>query len=191
MKIMKNDKYVSLSELDEKLKKMNKPILTLDEMILLLLYAQKDKPIITRTLLFKELFLFYEEILKKIMDTKLMPNPNFIPYKYGPFSFPLSETLTSLVISGLVKVSGRAKGRDETFMLTPVGIKTAEEVLDKLPLFVRERLIKELKEKRIGWDQLGRDGILNYVYNKYKEYKVKSKIKGKYEGVEWGVLFEE
>ena len=141
--------------------------------------------------MFKELFLFYEEILKKNIDTNRIPDPKFIPYKYGPFSFTLSEVLTSLVVGGLVENIGRAKGRDEMFKLTPAGIKMAEKVVNRLPSSIQEKLMKELKEKRIGWDQLGRDGILNYVYAKYEKYKEKSKIKDKYKGVEWGVLFEE
>jgi len=178
-------------QLEEDLSKVKKPLLTLDEMILLLLYAQKDKPIITRTLLFKELFLFYEEILKKNIDINRMPNPKFIAYKYGPFSFTLSEVLASLVVGGLIENIGRAKGRDEMFKLTPAGIKMAEKVVNRMPPSIREKLMRELKEKRIGWDQLGRDGILNYVYKKYEKWKAKSKIKDKYKGVKWGVLFEE
>ena len=184
------ENYVKFSQLTHELRRMKRPLLTLDEMILLLLYTHKDKPIITRTLLFKELFLLYEEILKKYIDKKEMPDPVFIPYKYGPFSFPLSETLSSLITGGLVKVLGRAKGRDEEFMLTHIGENIVEKIIEDLPSSIREKLLEEITFKRIGWDQLGRDGILKYVYRKYKEYTPNSEIIEKYKGVEWGV-FEE
>jgi len=190
-KKMKDKEKIKFSELDKLLNNTAKPILTLDDMILLLLYVKKDKPIVTRTLLFKELFLFYKEIIEKLFDVTRIPNPNFIGYKYGPFSFSLAEILTNLWFGGYIEIKGRAKGRSETFVLTKKGIKKAKESLEKLPDNIKNKLFLELREKRIGWDQLGRDGILRYVYNEYPEYKSRSKIKEKYRVLKWGQLLEE
>ncbi len=182
---------VKFVELDRLLKHVETPIMTADSMILLLLYAKKDEPIAGRTLLFKELFLFYKEILEKIKAKDKVANPEFIGYKYGPFSFLLADILANLWIAGMVDVSGRAKGPSERFKLTKVGVKRAEEVLSKMPRITRRKLLSELSEKRIGWDQLSRDGIIRYVYNNYPEYTKMSRIKNRYKVLKWGQLFKE
>ena len=148
--------------------------LNLKDQILLLLYSQKDHPIYGRTLLFKELFLFYKEMLEHNEYGLTAIDPRFIPYRYGPFSFPLSSALTSLVIAKMIKVSGRAKSNMETFFLTDEGIKLTEITRKKIPENVGSEFFESLMVRRIGWDQLGRSGIVRYVKINFPEYDLKN-----------------
>lgn len=164
------------------LKKDKKPIITLRDAVLMLLYAQKDVPIYSRISLFKEVFLLYEEILKKYSEQYFIQDPKFESYKYGPYSFDLAEVLEQLHWSGYIEISGRRNSRVESFKITPKGEKEIREKFENLPAEVREKII----QMRKGWDQLGVDGILRYVYQKYSNYKSKSRLKDKYREIMWG-----
>jgi len=150
------------------------------DVILLLLYAIKDKPIYGRTMLMKQVFLTYEEILKK--HGIVFQDPKFVPYKFGPYSFIVTQVLEDLHFAGYIRIEGRRNTKKEKFLLTDAGIKEAYRRFQTLPPKIREEIVK----KRIGWDQLGTRGILNYVYTKYPKYKEKSEIKKKYKEIIWG-----
>jgi hypothetical protein len=179
---MFTEKISRLSKLVKALKDENKPILTVRDLILILLYAQKSKPIKSRIMLFKETFLLYNEILQKYKEQLIIQNPKFFSYKYGPYSYEIAEALKQLYWSGLISIEGKKNTKKETFKLTKRGLEEAERIFKRLPPALQEEIIK----MRIGWDQLGIDGILRYVYAKYKGYTDKSKIKDKYKWVIWG-----
>lgn len=149
---------------------------SIQDLVLIVLGAQ-DKPVHGRTLLMKEVFLLYEEVLK---DRSY--NPRFVKYRLGPYSFHVKEALRGLGTDGILERRGRPNSRSESFRLTGRGSRIAAEVMEKLP--ESERLL--VSEKRAGWDQLGVGGILNYVYTKYPEYKEKSVLKARYADVVWG-----
>lgn len=149
---------------------------SLHDLIMILLYAQ-DKPIHGRTLLIKELFLLYMRQLRN--DTQ---NPKFVPYRYGPYSFQLMESVNALNLSGYLQIAGRKNSKAESFTLTDKGKKIAKKIFDKLKKETKNKII----EQRKGWDQLGTDGILNYVYTHYPKYKKKSILKKRYKDVIWG-----
>ena len=149
---------------------------SISDLVLIVLGAQ-DKPVHGRTLLMKEVFLLYEEVLK---DKSY--NPRFVKYRLGPYSFHVKEALSVLSTDGLLERSGRPNSNSESFRLTARGSKIAAEVMEKLSESER-RLVSE---RRAGWDQLGTSGILNYVYTKYPEYKEKSVLKARYADVVWG-----
>jgi uncharacterized protein YwgA len=161
-----------------------------EDTILMLLYSHSDKPIINRTVLMKEVFLTYEEVLKKENGIELL-NPEFFGHKFGPFSYRVSEAIWFLVSNGMIQVKGRAKGRKEEFRITEKGIGMIKLLLKKMKKDMVKVLIEDLTNKRKGWDQLGRNGILNYVYKMYENYAEKSKIKEKYGMTIWGELFKE
>jgi uncharacterized protein YwgA len=187
IKISKNN----LIKLNEKLKEWKSPLFSINDMILILLYAN-DKPIIRRTVLFKELFLMYKEVIPKYFNSEEIPDFEFVPYKYGPYSFKISEILLSLNYNGLIIIKGRAKGKNEAFILSEKGKNIINSKLSDRDIINNTNdFILELREKRTGWDQLGRSGILNYVYTYYPKYKTNSLIKNKYGAVKWGTLFEE
>jgi len=160
-----------------------------EDVILLLLYSHSDKPVINRTVLMKEVFLTYEEVLKE-KEMKFI-NPEFFAYKFGPFSYRVSEALWFLSSGGLIQVQGRAKGKKEEFRITKNGVAVVKLLMKKMSRNVNKMLIEDLANKRKGWDQFGRNGILNYVYKMYQDYSVRSKIKQKYGTTIWGELFKE
>jgi len=146
------------------------------DLVLILLYAQK-KSIHGRILLMKELFLLYNRILK--INTQ---DPKFVPYRFGPYSFHLTDLLTTLNVDGYLQVKGRKNSNSESFSLTDKGQKNAKKLFNKLSKSQKD----EISIKRKGWDQLGTEGILNYVYTHYPIYKAKSVIKNRYKDVIWG-----
>lgn len=149
---------------------------SLKDLIMILLYAQ-DNPIHGKTLLIKELFLLYKRVLsEKTQD------PKFVKYRFGPYSFHLMETVTTMNSDGYLEVKGRRNSNSESFRLTNKGKKHAKEIFNKLPTTTKKDVIK----KRKGWDQLGTDGILNYVYTHYPSYKSKSVLKNRYKDIIWG-----
>lgn len=149
---------------------------SLSDLVLVILGAQ-DKPVHGRTLLMKEVFLLYEQVLKDRSS-----DPKFVKYRLGPYSFHITDLLRTLALDGVLERHGSTNSRSESFRLTPKGTEMAEEVMKKMPDSER-RLVSA---KRMGWDQLGVRGILNYVYTKYPEYKEKSVVKKRYEDVIWG-----
>jgi hypothetical protein len=104
-------------------------------------------------------------------------NPQFIPYRYGPFSFPLSRVLTGLVIARMIKVSGRAKSNMETFSLTDDGVMMAKITYRKIPERIASELFESLRERRVGWEQLGRAGIVRYAKVMFPEYALENSVK--------------
>ncbi|ASJ16726.1 hypothetical protein A3L04_06390 [Thermococcus chitonophagus] len=177
-----NEKIARISKIVDKIKRENKQIITLRDMVLILLYAQKDKPIHSRIMLFKEIFLLYKEILSKYTNVFILQDPKFFGYKYGPYSFELAEIIKQLYWNGLIDIYGRRNTRKETFKLTPKGEEEAHKIFSSLP----KELQEDIKKMRIGWDQLGIDGILRYVYRNYPDYTKQSEIKDKYKEVLWG-----
>lgn len=149
---------------------------SLQDMIMILLFAQ-DKPVHGRTLLIKELFLLY---MRQLSDDA--QNPKFVPYRLGPYSFHLMETVSTMNLNGYLQVKGRKNSNAESFSLTDKGKKNAKKVFNKLGKETKNSVI----EKRKGWDQLGTDGILNYVYTHYPKYKKNSIFKKRYKDIIWG-----
>lgn len=151
---------------------------TISDTILLLMGSHPDKPIFGRVLLMKQTFLLTKEVLTEdeVQDAK------FVPYRFGMYSFSVGNALTNLEYSGYIKRGGRKNSKLEQFLLTDKGRQYISEVFKSLP----EELQEKIREKRKGWDQLGYDGILRLVYQKYPEYKEESRIKERYKSIEWG-----
>ena len=114
--------------------------------------------------------------------SKETQNPKFVPYRFGPYSFHLMEMIHTLNLNGHIQVKGRRNSNSESFNLTPKGTKYAKKVFNKLS----KRMQNEIIETRKGWDQLGTDGILNYVYTYYPHYKKNSILKKRYKDIFWG-----
>ena len=127
------------------------PDLLVRDLILLLLYARKDKPIYGRTMLMKQVFLLFEEILKKY-NLKIQ-NPKFVPYYYGPYSFTVAKVLEDLSFAGYIKIEGKKNSRKERFVLTNLGIREIEEKWKQLD----ENLRREIENHRISLDQMRTD----------------------------------
>lgn len=146
------------------------------DLIFIILSAQ-NKPIHGRILLMKELFLLYNRIMLENSE-----NPKFVPYRFGPYSFHLTELVHTLRDDGFIKIDGKVNSRSESFSLTEKGLRRGKIIFKRLSIDKQ----KIIQEKRKGWDQLGVDGILNYVYTHYKKYKANSVLKNRYKDIVWG-----
>ena len=135
------------------------------EAILLLLGVDPEIPL-KMTLLMKESFLFEKELSHELNLN--LESFQFIPYRYGPYSRKLEDTLESM--DGLIVIT---KGNKKEVTLTDEGKKEAQKLLESLS----PSTVNKLKFKRIGWDQWGNRGILKRVYTDYPIFTVKSEIK--------------
>lgn len=154
---------------------------TIDEQVLLLLSLDRE-PIIGRILFTKEAFLLNHELVSNGLKVQ---NMKFVPYMYGPYSFVLTETINSMEYVGLIARKGIRGSRKESFELTDQGKKVGKEVL-KMLSFISEDLVRKLGEKRVGWDQLGTDGILLFVYRNFQQFTDRSKLKEKFKPIDYG-----
>lgn len=169
-------KIYSYQKANTILTKIKPKKLSKQDLIMILLFAQ-EKPIHGRILLMKELFLLYRRLLHEQSQ-----DPKFVPYRFGPYSFHLVESVGTLNLDGYVEVRGRKNSNSESFTLTDKGKNSARKIFNQMPKSIRN----EITEKRKGWDQLGTEGILNYVYTHYPSFKEKSILKNRYKDIIWG-----
>jgi hypothetical protein len=126
----------------------------------------------------KQVFLLIKEVLKG-MNTQ---EPKYVKNRFGMYSFVVAENLTALEFAGYIEREGRKNTKLERFKITEKGMKYVAPLFGSLPNDLRATI----SEKRKGWDQLGYDGILRYVYQKYPEYRDKSVLKKRYAPIFWG-----
>ncbi|MDH7509379.1 MAG: hypothetical protein QHH00_08345 [Methanomassiliicoccales archaeon] len=169
----------SYEEAKEVYKNLAVPKIMADEAILLLL-ASTRKPIFGRTVMIKELFLLQEEVLKKHFRT--VDDMRFVPYRYGPYSFRVAQLLEEMESIRLIERRGRKGTNDEKFSISERGMQHFSRIINKMP----PEVLEEIRARRMGWDELGRDGLLRYVYQHYPEYKERSELKEKYKEITWG-----
>lgn len=145
--------------------------ITMEDAILILMYANKNKPITGRLMFVKQIFLLIKEIFPFLDEPS-----SFYPAQFGPFSVVFAKTIDKLIEDGDIKAeySTDDMGNElHRFTLTGEGIHHASVSFDKLPDTYKDLIIR----KRKGWDQLGYTGIVRLVYAKYPEYTIYSKIK--------------
>lgn len=136
------------------------------EMILLLLGVDAEIPL-KKLLLMKEAFLFEKELSYELELN--FDSLQFVPYKFGPYSKILDETLDSMDDLLIIEYSA---GKYE-IKLNEKGKMEAEKLIETLP----GDKVNKIKFTRIGWDQWGNKGILKRVYTDYPVYTVNSEIK--------------
>jgi len=173
--------WVQLSKLQSQVSKDSKSLLSLDELILITLAAQPDKPIYGKTVFMKEIFVMYEEIFKNKTDFRIQDG-EYYAYKFGPYSDKVVETANDLVWSGNMEVGSPRKDAGSVYRLTPEGEVRAQKLFAALPCNIQS----ELKKYRMELDELGHEGILNYVYHKYEKYTINSTIKNRHTKIKWG-----
>lgn len=158
-------------------KTVKNKIITVDQLIKVLL-CLSDTPIYGRIMLFKEIFLIYQKLKEKGIAVH---DPRFVPYRYGPYSFFVAETLDLMETTGAIIHEGKKNTQMETFKINGKNVKS-----DEILTIIDPAILEELKKYRKGLDQLGTDGILRKVYQDYPEYKLKSEIKERYKTITWG-----
>jgi len=121
-------------------------------LLLYLIYSlQKRNKRVTKTLLDKLLFL-----IKKESDIQKLANfYNFYPYKFGPFSNAFYLDFSDLKIRGLI---------DKDYCLSSAGVKLAESIGSREKNIILQAAGRFADEK----------AVVDYVYDNYPEYTVKS-----------------
>lgn len=166
------------------------------------------EPIYGKTRLMKMIFLFQKE-LKKGFNKKEIDNSRlteFEAYDYGPYSAAVYDDLEFLINNGFVKARinnsptndeaedeielGENEGREQF-----IGVRGADDNPNVFNTFSLTDLGKEFVESQIKlsidqWAALARfkskcvqtslKTLLKYVYTKYPDMAVNSKIKGRY-----------
>lgn len=161
------------------------------ELLLLLLYLDDQKPIVTHTKFQKMVFLFEEELKKKYRFDKLEINLfNFGPYHYGPYSNRLQKDLEFLNSYGFIEIQNNdmeiSNGFEEEeiecknyfeYKITSLGIKFVE---NKIKYKFTPEQLDALENLKRGINKITQDELLSYVYRNYPEMTIKSKIRDKY-----------
>jgi len=146
------------------------PTLAAADVVLALLGAIPDRPIINRIVLMKESFLSEKEAFPELhVNSEPL---RFIPYDYGPYSRAVDSGVNDLQTRGLISVLSSSQGKKQIFSLTDAGKQAATKILSSLT----PEQVERLRRKRKGWDQLGYYGLLRKVYEEYPSYRSKSKI---------------
>lgn len=105
----------------------------------------------------KYLFLFTRKQEKKAYD--------FIPYRYGCFSYQANQDLATMQKYGYIEISQQATGRY-------IRIKQTSDYIGLLTLTDRQYL-SEIKGK---FSELNQHDLIKYTYQKYPYYAIKSSI---------------
>jgi predicted transcriptional regulator len=178
--------YYTIEEIMEYYNKIEKPDLTLDELVLLVLGLIADKPINGRVVLHKEIFLIYKE-LSDNAKVRIV-NPKFVKYRYGAFSFYIALSLEYLEEDGFITVTNKHSLRNAMYMLTDKGRRWSNKIINELERRLGKDYINNLRRLRIGLDQLGHEGIIRYVRENYPEYYDKNARRRDYANMDWGGL---
>ena len=135
------------------------------DLLKLLIYARgstmrDNESIPSKTHLQKEMFILLKETIFQKADGYI-----FVPHYYGPFSRELDIDLNELLASGLINDS-------DGFTLTPVGFKDTRALWNSQDQ-AHKTALSRIKER---YNRLTSEKLLDYVYEKYKKYTVKSAV---------------
>lgn len=117
-------------------------------------HAEKE---VSRLSLVKWSFLLSQEVTEKKFDSFYQ----FVPYRYGPFSFSLYHELNQLATAGLVMPIGRN-------FIGVSSIASASEY--KLDMAIEERV----KQFQRYYGKMSSDQLLGYVYEHYPWFTLKT-----------------
>ena len=105
----------------------------------------------------KYLFLFTRAQMVKSFD--------FIPYRYGCFSFQANQDLSTMQKYGYLEIADQPNGRF-------IKLKQTENYLAMLDIFDKQAMM-EVKE---NFGKLSQQELIRYTYQKYPFYATKSSI---------------
>ena len=169
------DRLYTLGELDEIAKQAGSFKFTLEDVILLLLYADPH-PIEGRTRLMKQVFLAITELLPQA-DTEPVV---FRKHRFGPYSERIEGAAEQLAFANKVAATWDKRRSSFRLSITPTGRARIRPMFDSLPAETRAAL----RQKRAEWDTFTPAGIRDYVYVHNKEYLENSMVKKRF-GVDW------
>jgi uncharacterized protein YwgA len=139
------------------------------DLTLLILYADRQRPIDGNTRFEKLLFLAQEELLKKkneLTDSKF----DFEPDRFGPLSVEMYDQLSYLKLAGMITSQD-----EKDYALTQRGKQFVEQVVLPRNKAVADG-IEQLKRK---FGTMDLTSLLKHVYFNYPEFTVKSEIRDK------------
>jgi hypothetical protein len=173
---MVKDRTYSLEEADLAIKNSGGraiPKYSLFDVILLVLYADKDSWIFGKVQFMKEIFLAYKEIFLEQPIQQVI----FTHYKYGPFSEEIENVLDDMAFANYVIVQGI--GNSKSIKISEKGIGYIRDRFEGLPEPMKQSLIAN----RISWDS--NPDIKYYTYRRYDDYLDNSVFKERYKGGKW------
>lgn len=109
-------------------------------------------------------------------ETNLGSHYNFVPYKYGPYSYNLQMDIKKCIEDS---EANKNKSKNTVgnyridYSLTPDGVRTAKQLLNKDGMKILFDQVKEVVSDHNGKRT---SNLLNYVYNTYPEYTDKSTL---------------
>ena len=169
------DALYTLDELDAITRQSGTFKFTLEDVILLLLYAD-PLPIEGKTRLMKQVFLAITELLPEKDAEPVV----FRKHRFGPYSERVEGAAEQLAFANKVEAR-RGKGRgDYQLSITPRGRAHIKAKFDSLPDDARAAF----KQKRLEWDTFTPAGMIGYVYVHNKDYLEKSVLKKRF-GLDW------
>jgi uncharacterized protein YwgA len=142
--------------------------LRVSDLILFLLNAGQ---VSGKTMLQKQIFLTWKEVLKESNAV----DPQFYPHYFGPYSDLVFANFEVLRSNGIIKVLPRGEGH-MTSIISKNGTEIIEKRIEQIEL--SGEILKLLKNRKADWDEWTTKGIIRYVYRNYPEYAVYSKLKG-------------
>jgi len=185
---------------------MSKPKLNGADYLLLLLYLNKEEPIMGAVRLTKMMFLFKEEIAPLLKKKGLESDklPEFFAYNFGPFSkdvyeqVELFKNIKFIQVTNVLVHEEMAEVNDyeeavfeddidefnDDYMLNADGKYYKYQILKKGEQYVESEILPLLTNEQITlitqfrnkMTALSPKNILKYVYTKYPEYTKKSQI---------------
>ncbi len=90
----------------------------------------------------------------------------FIPYRYGPYSFTLNQEIDSLIRNGFLE-----KETDNYWRLTPLG--------EKLDITLPSDVSKDICQITATYGKLSAQKLVNLIYDKYSWFTINSELPGR------------
>lgn len=173
----KTGKLFTVDDIDRYVKRIPSQLaFTLYDVILILLYSDKDQPLIGKTKQMKEIFLTLME-LQALKAEKVKFGLN----KFGPYSEEVEDAIDNLLFLNYVSAVGTKNVNNFGIKITDKGKNYIRATFEKLP----ENTRVLLKNKREQWDTLTPQGVVNYVYTHYPKYLAESIFKKRYRPIDW------
>ena len=172
------EKTYSLEEIDSMRKSEETSFEhTLADVILFLLYSEKDLPIRGKIKQMKQVFLTLNQIFK---NENVQP-VFFRKYRFGPYSKQVEKTIDQLAFLNLITLRGKKNTNNFAIEINDKGGKLIHKEFHNLP----ENIKSMLKEKRLRWDSHISQGMLKLVYRDYDNFLENSVYKKRYQKLDW------
>lgn len=166
-----------------------------NEILLLILYSDNCSSIFGKTRIQKIVFLYEEELHKRIGFNKMLKANDslfgFYPYNYGPFSDKVPDYLAELEAFSIISLNP-IKNKNNSVnnkaveiiehVINDSGIKYLESNVLPYVNSIQLDLLTEFKKK---YNSMIQNDLMSYVYNTYEKMTTNSLIKDQYIGNEW------